>query len=373
MEASSSSFFSAICFDAQLNDASLEPIERLGLGIDLHADARGGLIDQVDGFIGQLAIGDVAVRKRRRGDDGRIGDLDAVMHLIAFLQAAQNRDGVFHARLIHQHGLEAPLERGILLDVLAIFIERGRADAVQLAARERGLEHVAGIHRAFGPSRTDDGVQLVDEQDHLPFLLGELVEHALQALLEFAAKFGAGHQRRHVEREDALVLQPLGHLAVDDALRESLDDRGLADAGLADQHRIVLGAPLQHLDRAADLIVAPDHRIELAAARALGQIDRVFLEGLALLFGGRIVDALAAAHVLDRFLDRRARRARFTQRAPEGAAVFEGRQHEQLAGDVLIVALLRQLVGDIQQPRQVVGDLHVAGDALNLRQPVHDA
>ena len=42
------------------------------------------------------------------------------------------------------------------------------------------------------------------------------------------------------------------------------DDRGLADAGLADQHRVVLGAPLQHLDRAADLVVAADHRIELA-------------------------------------------------------------------------------------------------------------
>ena len=78
-----------------------------------------------------------------------------------------------------------------------------------------------------------------------------------------------GDQRAHVERQDALVLQPLGHLAVDDALREALDDRGLADAGLADQHRVVLGAPLQHLDGAADLIVAADDRIELAGrARA---------------------------------------------------------------------------------------------------------
>jgi hypothetical protein len=75
--------------------------------------------------------------------------------------------------------------------------------------------------------------------------------------------------------EHALVLQRLGHFAVDDALREALDDRGLADAGLADQHRVVLRAPLQDLDHAPDLVVAADHRVELAVARALGQVERV--------------------------------------------------------------------------------------------------
>ena len=77
-----------------------------------------------------------------------------------------------------QHFLEAPLERGVLLDVLAVFIERGRAHAVQLAARQRGLEHVAGVHRALGLAGADHGVQLVDEQDDLAFLLRQVVEHA---------------------------------------------------------------------------------------------------------------------------------------------------------------------------------------------------
>ena len=42
-------------------------------------------------------------------------------------------------------------------------------------------------------------------------------------------------------------------------------DGGLADAGLADQHGIVLGAAAEHLDGAADFLVAADHRVELAA------------------------------------------------------------------------------------------------------------
>ena len=75
-----------------------------------------------------------------------------------------------------------------------------------------------------------------------------------------------------------LSLQRLRHVAVDDAQRQALGDGGLADAGLADQHRVVLGAPAQHLDGAADLLVAADHRVELALARRLGEVAGVFLQ-----------------------------------------------------------------------------------------------
>ena len=131
-----------------------------------------GLVDQVDGLVRQLPVGDVAMRQRRRGDDGRVGDVHAVVDFVALLQAAQDGDGVLDRGLVHQHLLEAALERGVLLDVLAVFVQRGRADAVQLAARQRGLEHVAGVHGALGLAGADHGVQLVDEQDDLAFLLG---------------------------------------------------------------------------------------------------------------------------------------------------------------------------------------------------------
>ena len=70
-------------------------------------------------------------------------------------------------RLVDQHRLEAALQRGVLLDVLAVLVERGGADAVQFAARQHRLEQVAGVHRAFGLAGADDRVQLVDEQDDL--------------------------------------------------------------------------------------------------------------------------------------------------------------------------------------------------------------
>jgi hypothetical protein len=100
----------------------------------------------------------------------------------------------------------------------------------------------------------------------------DLVEHGLEALLELAAVLRAGDERAHVEREHRLVLQPLGHVAAHDALGEALGDRRLADAGLADQHRVVLGLARQDADHAADLLVAADHRVELAGPRQLHQV-----------------------------------------------------------------------------------------------------
>ena len=79
-----------------------------------------------------------------------------------------------------------------------------------------------------------------------------------------------------VERDEPLVLQPLGHVAGHDALGQALDDGGLAHAGLADEHGVVLGAARQHLDDAADLLVAADDRVELAAAAAASVRSRAY-------------------------------------------------------------------------------------------------
>src|SRR3546814_12213550 len=81
-----------------------------------------------------------------------------------------------------------------------------------------------------------------------------------------------------VERQQAAVLQTVGDVAVDDAQREAFGDRGLADAGLADQHRVVLGPAREDLHGAADFLVAADDRNELAPARDGGEVAGDFLK-----------------------------------------------------------------------------------------------
>ena len=191
-----------------------------------------------------------------------------MVRLVPLLEPTQDRDRVGDGRLADEHRREAALERGVLLDVLAVLVERRRADAAQLAAREHRLQQVRGVDRAFGGAGADDRVQLVDEQHDAAVALLDLGEHGLQPLFELAAVLRAGEQRADVERPDLPVLEPFRHVAGDDPLGEPFGDRGLADAGLADQHRVVLRAAREDLDDAADLLVAADHRVELPASAA---------------------------------------------------------------------------------------------------------
>ena len=180
-------------------------------------------------------------------------------------------------RLGHLDRLEATLERGILLEVLAVLVERRRADRLQLAAGEQRLQDRCGVDRALGGTGADEGVDLVDEDDDVAAgadLLGDL----LQALLEVTAVAGAGDERAEVERVDLLVLERLGHVVLDDRLRETLDDGGLADAGLADQHGVVLGAAREDLHDPLDLLLAPDDRVELVVARGLREVAAELVE-----------------------------------------------------------------------------------------------
>ena len=87
------------------------------------------------------------------------------MGLVFVLEPAQDRDGVLDARLVDEDRLEAAAKRGVLLDVLFVFVERGGADAMQFAAGQRRLEQVRGVHGAVGLAGADDGVHLVDEQN----------------------------------------------------------------------------------------------------------------------------------------------------------------------------------------------------------------
>ena len=164
------------------------------------------------------------------------------------------------------HGREAPRERAVALD-LAVLGQRRGADHAQLAAGEQRLEHVGGVHRALGVAGAEDRVQLVDEQHDLALGVDGLLERGLQALLELAAELGAGDHAGQVERDDARAAQRLGHVALGDAQREALDDGGLADAGLADQHGVVLAPAREDLDGLLDLVVAADHGVDAALAR----------------------------------------------------------------------------------------------------------
>ncbi len=68
---------------------------------DLNGQRGSGFVDQIDSLVGQEAVGDVAMRERGRGDDGRVLDADVVVRFVALAQPAQDGDGVFDVGLAH--------------------------------------------------------------------------------------------------------------------------------------------------------------------------------------------------------------------------------------------------------------------------------
>src|SRR5262249_42056263 len=142
-----------------------------------------------------------------------------------------------------------------------------------------------GVDGAFRPTGTDEGMQFVDEEDGV---LGpaDLVHDGLDAFLKLTAIFRAGHHHGEVEDDDAAVAQQFRHVAIDDDLGQALDDGGLADASLAQQHRVVLGAATEDLNDALDLVGPADDWIELALTGQFGQVAPETVErgGLGLAF-----------------------------------------------------------------------------------------
>ena len=69
-----------------------------------------------------------------------------------------------------------------------------------------------------------------------------------------------------------------------DRERQPLDDRGLADARLADEDRVVLAPAQQHVNRAFQLVLASDQRVDQSLGGLFVEIDRVALQRL----GGRL-------------------------------------------------------------------------------------
>jgi hypothetical protein len=278
------------------------------------------------------------------------------------------RDRVFDRWFLHVHRLEAALERRILLDVLLIFGEGRRANRAQLPARERRLQHVGGVHRTLGRAGADERVQLVDEEDDRALRLLDLLQDGLQPVLELAPVFRARDHGAQVERDDPLVLEALRDVAHVDAPREPFDDRGLSDAGLADQNRVVLRAAREDLDDPANLLVTADDRVDLPAARQVREVARVALQRLVFVLGVRIRYPRRAADLLQRLEQRVLRCTLRGETLPGRAGGLLGeREKEMLRRDVFVPELLCHLEGPVEDLVEIGRDDGVGGCARHLR------
>ncbi len=197
------------------------------------------------------------------------------MLFVIRLQATQDLYGVLDRGLVHIDLLEPAHQRAVLLEVVAVFLVGGRTDTAQLAAGQRRLEQVRGVHGpAGGGPGTDHRVNLINEENRTGHLFN-FVDHHLQAFFEITAIAGAREQSAHIEGKDRGIGQDLGNLTFNDTLGETLCDGGFADTRVAHIKRVVLGAAGQNLDRPLDFVLTPDQRIDIAVLGLLIEMDAI--------------------------------------------------------------------------------------------------
>ncbi|MCY1223363.1 hypothetical protein D9M72_354860 [compost metagenome] len=241
-------------------------------------NARAGSIEQADRFVRQLPGRDVAMRQPDRGTHRLITHEHLVMRLERGNQPAQHGHCHGFFRLDDLQHLEPPRERGILFDMALVLRPGGGADGAQHAARQRWLEQVGGVAGARLPAGTDQRVYFVDKQDHRLGGPVRLLQHGLQACLEFPLHAGAGEQCPDIEAKQPDILQARRHLPRRNGAGESFDHGRLAYARIAGQQRVVLTAAQQDVRHGADLLLAADHGVELAGAGGLGQVKAVLAQ-----------------------------------------------------------------------------------------------
>src|SRR5262249_49029956 len=108
-------------------------------------DPRAGLVDYVNGFIGQETVGNVTRRLAHGRFQGAVCVTHLVKTLVALAHAFENLDRLILGRGWDLDRLETPFEGTILFDRLAKLAGGGGANALNLAARQRRLQDVRRV------------------------------------------------------------------------------------------------------------------------------------------------------------------------------------------------------------------------------------
>mmetsp|Transcript_74057 Transcript_74057/g.176583 ORF Transcript_74057/g.176583 Transcript_74057/m.176583 type:complete len:274 (+) Transcript_74057:1346-2167(+) len=269
-------FAQGLHLDFQVLPTSLQGVNGLGLRGELHPDLAAGLVQQVHRLVRQKTGGDVPVRELCCRHQRGVLDADPVVRGVPVLEPTQDGDGCLHRGLIHAHLLETPLQRRVLLDVLAVLIHGGGPNAAQLPPRQHGLQQVRRVHGPIGLASADQQVCLVDEENDPPLGVFDLLEHGLQAFLKLPPVLGAADQRAHVQRHHPAVFQGFRHVADDHTLRQALHNGRLPHTWITHQDRVVLGPPGQHLHHPPDLLIPADDRVQLPVLSVGHKIAPVF-------------------------------------------------------------------------------------------------
>ena len=110
-----------------------------------------------------MPVGDVALAQVDRRLQRLVADFNLVVGFVPGPQTLQYLQRSLGIGLADEDRLQASLQGFVLLDELAVIVQRGGTDTPQLTVSQCRLEHGAGVDGAFGGASADYGMNLVDE------------------------------------------------------------------------------------------------------------------------------------------------------------------------------------------------------------------
>ena len=85
------------------------------------------------------------------------------MFLVTLAQSHQYFNGFLVRGRIDHDLLKTTGQRAVFFNVFAVFIKRGRTDALDFSARQGWFQHVGCVNRTLGSTGPDQSMQLIDE------------------------------------------------------------------------------------------------------------------------------------------------------------------------------------------------------------------
>eukprot|EP00906_Rhabdomonas_costata_P037765 RCo053264 len=98
------------------------------------------------------------------------------------------------------------------------------------------------------------------------------------------------------------MFQAFRYFTINNALRQSLDNRCFTHTRFTDKYRIIFSSSLQYLNSTPDLFITAYDRIKLALLSAFRQINSVFFQCLTFLFRSGISHLFTTTDFFDRFI-----------------------------------------------------------------------
>ena len=170
--------------------------------------------------------------------------------------------------------MEATLERGILLDVLAVLVKGGGTHALDLPACHRRLEHVGRVDGTLGTTSAHQRVKFVNEQDDVA-RTANFVHHRFDALFELTAVLRTRHHHGQVKHHNTAIMQQIWHFFRDNGQTF----RTAVARQLPPEERVVPGAAAEYLHQTFNLFRPTNHGVQFILLGEIGEIAAKVVEG----------------------------------------------------------------------------------------------